>query len=245
VSGSSGTNQWQPKPWQARAIKAAVAITPIIVALITSVAVGRLLPRPSGWASAGWWLATGAASTLALMVTDRAVRRLLPLAQLLQLTLVFPDKAPSRFGVALRSGNTTKLEKDMHKALEHGLPTNLDAAAEMALSMVASLNSHDRGTRGHSERVRAYSEMVGEEMKLTEHQRDRLRWGAILHDIGKLTVPSEILNKPGKPTDEEWKVLAGHPAAGGRILEPLRDWLGEGFHCADNTTSGGMARAIR
>ena len=64
---------------------------------------------------------------------------------------------------------------------------------------------------------------------------DRLNWAALLHDIGKLQVDPEILNKAGKPTDEEWEQLRSHPLYGESLVEPLREWLGEwteavGYH---------------
>ena len=61
---------------------------------------------------------------------------------------------------------------------------------------------------------------------LPEADRDRLRWAALLHDIGKLQVPAKILNKPGRPEPHEWETLQGHPAAGARIAAPLDDVAG-------------------
>ena len=93
--------------------------------------------------------------------------------------------------------------------------------------LVGALNSHDRLTRGHSERVRAYTKMIAEELKLEPDEIDLLHWAGLLHDIGKLEVPAEILNKPSQPTEEEWEILRTHPEAGMRLVAPLREWLGE------------------
>ena len=68
--------------------------------------------------------------------------------------------------------------------------------------------------------------MIGTEMGLSEHELELLNWSGLVHDIGKLAVPAEILNKPGKPTDEEWVVLKSHPAMADALVEPLRPWLG-------------------
>lgn len=82
-------------------------------------------------------------------------------------------------------------------------------------------------TRGHSERVRAYTDLIAQEMELDPEDAARLRWAALIHDIGKLEVPEEILNKDGRPTDEEWGLIRGHPDAARSRLEALTPWLGE------------------
>ncbi len=57
--------------------------------------------------------------------------------------------------------------------------------------------------------------------------RDRLRWSALLHDVGKLSVHPHILNKAGKPTEEEWAEIRNHPLEGRRLIAPLVLWLGQ------------------
>lgn len=90
--------------------------------------------------------------------------------------------------------------------------------------MLTQLNRHDRRTRGHTERVRAYSVMLGEEIGLDRSDLDRLNWAALAHDVGKLHVPVEILNKPGRPTAAEWEVLRSRPGAAADHVESLRPW---------------------
>ncbi len=106
-------------------------------------------------------------------------------------------------------------------------PSTLAGATEL-LSLVAALNHHDPLTRGHSERVRALAELLATQVGLDSEDREKLRWAALLHDIGKLRVPGEILRKPGKPTQEEWLLLKTHPAEGLALVRgPIADWLGE------------------
>ena len=92
--------------------------------------------------------------------------------------------------------------------------------------MVAALSAHDRKTRGHSERVRAYTDMLATELDLNVDGDGEARWAALLHDIGKLRVPTRILNKAGKPDRYEWDRLKQHPIEGARIAAPLLPWLG-------------------
>ena len=68
--------------------------------------------------------------------------------------------------------------------------------------------------------------MIGEELGLSARELELLNWSGLVHDIGKLEVPVEILNKVGRPTDAEWEILKHHPAAADRLIEPLRPFLG-------------------
>jgi hypothetical protein len=190
--------------------------------------VGDALYRGVGGGGLFLWGIQAAVIGMAVsLLVDRATRRLLPLAALFSMSLVFPDEAPSRFSVALRSGSARRLssEAGQVKPIEAGIDPN--EAAAIALGLVADLSRHDRLTRGHTERVRAYADMIGEEMELDRDARIRLSWAGLLHDVGKLTVPEPILNKPGRPNTEEWEILRNHPAAALELLGPLADWLGE------------------
>jgi putative nucleotidyltransferase with HDIG domain len=99
--------------------------------------------------------------------------------------------------------------------------------AREILTLVAAMRAHDRPTRGHAERVRMFTDLLAEQLHVPRRDRDLLRWAAILHDIGKLRVPSTLLNKPGKPTEAEWVVLKAHPQHGAEIAAGLLPWLGE------------------
>ena len=166
-------------------------------------------------------------ATVVLLAMDRIARRLLPLAALLKLSLVFPDQAPSRFRTALRTGTVHQLEERVEHIKQRGFDPDQVRAAEQLLELIAALSAHDRLTRGHAERVRAYSRMIGEELRLADDDLDKLHWAGLLHDVGKLFVPAEILNKTGRLTDEEFEVIKGHPGWGAELCEPLRPWLGD------------------
>jgi len=220
------SNRWVGRPWVARTIRVVIFVAPIALAIAAVVIVGRLIPRPSGSIqTAGWWLALTILSTAVLWSADRALRRLLPIAALFRLSLVFPDRAPSRFTSALRAGTVRQLQRRL--ATGANKATTPQEAAEQLVTLASALNAHDRLTRGHTERVRAYSVMIGEELGLDQADLELLNWSGLVHDIGKLAVPTEILNKPGKPTEEEWGILKDHPARADRLVAPLRPWLGD------------------
>ncbi|MGM0412342.1 MAG: HD domain-containing phosphohydrolase [Pseudomonadota bacterium] len=98
-------------------------------------------------------------------------------------------------------------------------------------SMGRSLEERDPYTAGHQERVAELAVAIGEELGLEADRILGLRLGAWVHDIGKLKVPMEILNKPGRLTESEFGVIKEHPEVGLRILGdiefrwPIRDMI--------------------
>jgi HD-GYP domain-containing protein (c-di-GMP phosphodiesterase class II) len=217
-------NQWRPRPILGILLSAAAVIIPLGVSVVVAVAVGRLLPRSGSVLDhVEWWAAVLASSTVAFIGFERLCRRFLPLAALLKMTMLFPDQAPKRLRVAWRSGSVRNLERNA----EGGISSVPSEAAGDILALAASLSRHDRATRGHSERVRALTDMIANELHLPAESRDRLRWSALLHDVGKLSVHPHVLNKPERLTDEEWAEIRNHPLEGRRLTAPLAPWLGE------------------
>ncbi|MBA2750621.1 MAG: hypothetical protein H0U41_00060, partial [Actinobacteria bacterium] len=97
--------RWRRRPVASALVRCAAVATPIAASVLAAFLLGRLLPAPdTGARLMGWWLLILMVSTLALLAVDRMARRLLPLAVLLNLSMVFPDKAPDRFWVAFRAG---------------------------------------------------------------------------------------------------------------------------------------------
>jgi hypothetical protein len=208
----------------AAVVRFVVIATPLVASICAGIAASRLF-RPAGWLQiAGWIVWTAVASIAVLALVDAFVRRLLPLQRLLQLHLVFPDKAPSRLRVAAQAARLRR--SDRLTAAQHHAPKDAADAVTHIVTLLGALAAHDRRTRGHSERVTVYTELIAQEMELPQRDRDRLMWVSLIHDIGKLEVPPRLLNKPARPTLPEWQVLRAHPHHGDRLIAPLRPWLG-------------------
>jgi len=88
-------------------------------------------------------------------------------------------------------------------------------------ALARAIDAKSSWTAGHSDRVTEYGLEIGKEMGLSKKDMDILQRGGLLHDIGKLGIPNEILDKPGKLTEEEWQIIQKHPRLGARILEPI------------------------
>lgn len=219
---------WTARPVVATLLRIAIFLAPILASVLASFLVARRWPRPEGFVpTLGWLAVLIVVGGIAMITIDRVARRFLPLTALLRMTLIFPDQAPSRFSLAIRSGTTKQLERRLEQVREHGLGETEAEAAETLLHLAAALREHDRFTRGHGERVRAYTALIGEEMGLDPTEISKLQWAGLIHDIGKLAVPEEILNKPGRLTAEEYDLIKTHPAEGMAMMGPLTGWLGE------------------
>ena len=210
-----------------RLLRLSTLLLPVACAAGVNVLLSHLVVRPSSVAGAlGWWLLVVGVSSATLLLAFRAARRLLPLAVLLDLSLAFPEAAPSRLAIARRQPNLKQLQAQLAAARELEHRGDDIERAEAIVTLAVSLSAHDSRTRGHSERVRLLTEMLADEMDLADEERDRLRWAALLHDIGKLAVPAEILNKPGRPDEREWEILRSHPGEGARLVAALMPWFG-------------------
>lgn len=97
--------------------------------------------------------------------------------------------------------------------------TQLERAYEQTVFALANaVDAKDTYTADHADRLVALSLSIGREIGMGEHELEDLRYGAILHDIGKLGVPDAILLKPSKLTVDEWEVMRQHPVIGAKIL---------------------------
>jgi putative two-component system response regulator len=100
----------------------------------------------------------------------------------------------------------------------------LERAESVLFSLARSIEGKDPYTHGHCERLSEYSTLLGEQLGLPEDQITALRRAGVVHDIGKVAIPDSILLKPGRLTEEEWKIMREHPVVGERICAPLKSF---------------------
>jgi putative two-component system response regulator len=98
----------------------------------------------------------------------------------------------------------------------------LDGAQNVLFALTRAMDAKSAFTQGHTERVAGYALAAGKCLGLPPPDLDLLRLGAALHDIGKIGIPDQILDKPGPLTEDERDVVRRHPVAGVRIVEPLQ-----------------------
>lgn len=85
-------------------------------------------------------------------------------------------------------------------------------------ALVGALDASDPYTRGHSDRVMTYSEEIAKELNIDKEFIRMIKFGALLHDIGKIGISGDIIRKPARLTEEEYEIIMKHPEIGGSIL---------------------------
>ena len=96
-----------------------------------------------------------------------------------------------------------------------------NANEETLLGLVSALDLREHSTRLHSQRVREYTGLIADRLGVDEKLKREIGFGALLHDVGKIAVPDQILLKPGKLTEPEWDEMRKHPEAGYRIVKKI------------------------
>lgn len=101
------------------------------------------------------------------------------------------------------------------------LLNSLEVSDNIIMTIANSIEAKDPYTKGHLQRVRQYAEDLGKHFKLSSDKLDMLKKAAMLHDLGKIGIPDEILNKPGRFNAQEYEVMKQHSLYGENILKPL------------------------
>ncbi|MCE1247724.1 MAG: GAF domain-containing protein [Firmicutes bacterium] len=115
-------------------------------------------------------------------------------------------------------------------------------------ALANAIEARDAYTRGHSERVTEYSVKLADYMGYDGEEIDKIRYAALLHDIGKINIKEEILNKPGKLTKEEYEIMCEHPGFGAKIMGHVKEFqsiLPYMYHHHERYASGGYPDGVR
>ena len=92
---------------------------------------------------------------------------------------------------------------------------------DVVSSLANTIDAKDAYTKGHSSAVSRYSEALARALNLPDSEVERIKLGALLHDIGKIGIPEHVLSKPTKLTDDEWEIMKQHPLIGAdKVLKP-------------------------
>jgi putative nucleotidyltransferase with HDIG domain len=88
-------------------------------------------------------------------------------------------------------------------------------------ALASTVDAKDHYTLGHSQKVSEYSVHIAEELKFSERDIEIIKYAALLHDIGKIAIPDDIIKKPSKLTEEEFEIVKKHPAIGAKIIKEM------------------------
>ena len=119
-----------------------------------------------------------------------------------------------------------KMVHDMDAYVEHIIEQEqktVHLTKDFMLALAKAVDAKDHYTSGHSVRVAQYSREIAKRMGKTPEEQKAIYTLGLLHDIGKIGVPESIINKNGKLTDEEFKIIKGHPVMGYDILKNVKE----------------------
>ena len=124
----------------------------------------------------------------------------------------------------------TKAELSEAKEREAALQAKENLSHEVLLAFSMAVDAKDHYTNGHSERVAKYAKEISRRMGKTEKEQDEIYELGLLHDIGKIGIAEDIINKKGKLTDEEYLAIKQHTIIGWDILKTITEipWLSKG-----------------
>ena len=202
-------------------VRTILIVVPAIVGFLVAFAILTAMgPFANTWEFVAWFLIALVISFVtSIFVGDFTLDRLSS-SKLYQRANTFDTTVEELFGSSLREGNPKSIKR---QALARGLEADF---IDDVINLLTQLGDHEKLTRGHSERVRAYASMIGKELGLKQSELEQLNWSALLHDIGKLDVPASILSSPDRPNDLEWETLSRHPESARHRLQRLEKTLG-------------------
>lgn len=129
-----------------------------------------------------------------------------------------------------------KLQKHLQREVERQTRTAEERkrkverlSIQIIHTLASTVDAKDKYTNGHSMRVAKYSSAIAERMGKSSQEQENIYYMGLLHDIGKIGIPDEIINKPTRLTDEEFAIIKKHPIIGAEILKNVSEIPGLGL----------------
>ncbi len=116
-----------------------------------------------------------------------------------------------------------RLQRDLESMVDEKTRENENLFLHVVECLADAIDAKDNYTKGHSGRVAQYSKEIAERLGYDEKQQEKIFMMGLLHDVGKIGVPDEVINKPGRLSEEEFAKIQKHPAIGGRILGNIKE----------------------
>jgi putative two-component system response regulator len=146
----------------------------------------------------------------------------------------------------LRSSNDEN--KRLYELISKEYDEEIEGSKSLMISLSNVIEAKDVYTDGHTRRVSAISLALGKELKLKPDKLEILEISGMIHDVGKVGIPEQILNKPGKLTKEEFEIVKKHPEIGEKICLPLgafKKYLGPIRHHHEKLNGKGYPDGLR
>ncbi len=126
----------------------------------------------------------------------------------------------SRLGINEKKAEIDKILRynELETAVLNERKKNYENSVRTVTTIVNTMEARDPYTRNHSERVATYSKEIGRRMGFDKEKLNRLYLAGLVHDIGKISLPDVVLNKPRELTDAEWELVKNHPETGYSIV---------------------------
>ena len=128
--------------------------------------------------------------------------------------------------LTLRVKNTVelvRLQKNLSSEVQKKSKENESLAFHVVQTLAEAIDAKDTYTNGHSTRVAQYSREIARRYGYSQKDQDDIYMMGLLHDVGKIGVPDEVINKTSKLTDEEYEIIKKHPSIGANILEKIKE----------------------
>jgi putative two-component system response regulator len=117
----------------------------------------------------------------------------------------------------------TTLQHQLYYEVEQKTRENKDLFLQIVSSLAAAIYTKDEFTKGHSSRVAEYSKMIAKRAGFSDARQDEIYMIAVMHDIGKIGIPDNVLNKPGKLMEAEYELIKKHSEMGASILKNIEN----------------------